>query len=93
MGQPFSPGSPQDIEAALLEQLRAAQQQRRAAARHRRELIEELKNARWVGDADTSQELNNAANAENHALEQYAKALAAFTDLILRGRLPGKDNP
>jgi hypothetical protein len=86
MRSSFPPEERHQLEEELLQQLRAAEQGYRLAASDHKKVIEAARAKGWKVDLDGEQALRVAGAAERDAMERYAKALRAFTDLIVRGK-------
>jgi len=87
MGQSFSSHHDrQQLELALHQRLRSAQVAYRAAAAQHLEIRTRYEN--MLDHPDGTHALHQAVMKEHLALQEYARALKAFSDLILHNRPP-----
>jgi rubrerythrin len=86
----FRPGGRAKLEKELLQQLRYAEQAYQAATKKLKTLATQY-NSLPSGQHDHTADLQQAAQMENDALENYHHILQQFTDLILRGGKPPDD--
>jgi hypothetical protein len=74
------------FEQQLLEEMQVAEEAYRAASAEHKKIRTEFRN--MLNYPDGARAVHEAAKRERVALENYARALRAFTDLTLRGRRP-----
>ena len=78
------------LEKKLLEKMQAAERAYRAAAAEYKSIRAEF--ADMLDHPDGTAAVSQAALHERVAVENYRRALRAFTDFILHGRLPPEND-